>query len=135
MADLTITAANVIAAAGAIKATGTAGATIVAGNIVYLDAADRKYKLADADALPAGVSKAYMALSGAADGQPITVLRTGDVALGSVLTAGSRYYMSGTAGAIAPEADLAFGDAVILLGLAKSATTLAFAPQNPGVVL
>lgn len=135
MADLSITAANVIAAAGAITSVGVAGAAITAGDVVYRDASDDKYKLADADSLPAGVTKVYMALNGAADGQPITVLKSGDVALGALLTAGSRYYLSGTAGGIAPEADLASGDAVILLGLAKSTTTLAFAPQNPGVTL
>jgi len=135
MVDITITPASVIAGTGTIQKAGTSGATIVAGNIVYLDPTDSKYKLADSDAMPAGVTVVYLALNGASDGQPITVLQRGDVALGAVLTAGARYYLSETAGGVQPEADLGVGEDVILLGLASDASTLQFNPQNPGVTL
>jgi hypothetical protein len=55
MADLTITAASVLAGSGAKKVNGTAGATITAGQAVYLDSADNEYKLADNDSATAAV--------------------------------------------------------------------------------
>lgn len=136
MADISVTAANVIAASTANTATGTAGATVTAGQIVYLDASDRKYKLVDADNLPAaGVTAVFMALNGASDGQPLKVLKGGSVALGSVLTAGTAYYASDTAGGFGPVADQGSGDDVILIGVASSATTLLFKPIISGVTL
>ena len=100
MADLTITAANVIRGANAVITRGTAGAAITAGQIIYADASDA-FQLADADAF----------------------------------TAGSAYYLSGTAGGIMPAADLTVGDEVVQLGLASSTTTLKFRPTIPGVEL
>lgn len=136
MADVSLTAGNVVASAGAARLGGTAGATITAGQIVYLDPSDSKFKLLDADSLPAGgVTAVYMALNGAANNQPLNVLKSGDVAAGSVFTAGTTYVVSDTAGGIAPQADLTTGDSVIVLGVAKSATTLAFKPIISGVTL
>ncbi|QDP55375.1 MAG: hypothetical protein Tp176DCM1853251_59 [Prokaryotic dsDNA virus sp.] len=134
MADLTITAANVIRGANAVITRGTAGAAITAGQIIYADASDA-FQLADADAFTAGVTEVFMALNGAATGQPVTALKSGDVALGAILTAGSAYYLSGTAGGIMPAADLTVGDEVVQLGLASSTTTLKFRPTIPGVEL
>ena len=54
MADITITAANVVASAGARIEHGTAGATVTAGQIVFLDSTTTgKWQLADADAATA----------------------------------------------------------------------------------
>lgn len=136
MADLSITAGNVIAQAGAVIKRGTAGATITVGQIVYYDAAAGTYKLADADNLPAGgVTRVFMALNGAATGQPIAVLQSGEVAMGSILTEGIAYYLSPNPGGIAPVADVLSGDDVIVLGVAKNATTLTFAPIISGATL
>lgn len=136
MADLSLTAGSILAAATANIKRGKAGATVTAGQIVYLDPADSEYKLADADNLPAGgVTAVFMALNGASDGQPLAVLQGGDVTMGSVLTAGTAYYLSPVAGGIAPIADVLSGDNVILLGVAKSATVLAFKPIISGVTL
>jgi hypothetical protein len=136
MADLTITAANVVASATAVTRTGKAGATVTAGQAVYLDSADTEYKLLDADSLPSGgVSSVFMALNGASDGQPITVLQSGDVTLGAVMTAGTTYCAADTPGGIAPQADLTTGDSVIVLGVAKSTSVLAFRPIISGVTL
>jgi hypothetical protein len=55
MADLTITAANVLASGQATKETGVAGATITAGQPVYKEAATGLFKLSDSNA--AGVRK------------------------------------------------------------------------------
>lgn len=136
MADLSITAANVIAASSATTRSGTAGATITAGQVVYFDRTDSKYKLADADAVPSGgFGSVFIALNGASDNQPISVLSGGSVAMGSVFTAGTSYYLSPTAGGIAPLADVLSGDDVVLLGVAISATNLQFAPIISGVTL
>jgi hypothetical protein len=78
MADLVITAANVAAGAGSRKNTGTAGATITAGQVVYQDAADGKYKLADANSGTAAArAPAGIALHGALAGQPLSILSRG----------------------------------------------------------
>jgi hypothetical protein len=55
MADLTVTAANVISGAGAKIINGKSGETIVAGKVVYFDSADSKYKLADNNSATAAV--------------------------------------------------------------------------------
>jgi hypothetical protein len=136
MADLSITAANVVAAAGSKRATGTAGAAITAGQIVYLDATDSKYKLFDADMAGVGnIRKVFMALNGAANNQPLTVLASGEVTINAVMTAGTTYYGSPNAGGVAPVADLLAGDNVIVLGVAKTTTVLTFDPIIAGVTL
>lgn len=136
MADLTITAANVIAASAGSKRQGTAGATITAGQVVHISPSTNRYILSDADAAGVGaVTEFAIALNGAADGQPLRVATLGDVTLGAVMTAGAEYYLSPTAGGIAPRADLGAGDNVVLLGVARSTSVLALAPIIPGVTL
>jgi hypothetical protein len=127
MADLSITAANVLASASASTEYGTAGATITAGQAVYYDTADSKWKLADADSATAAVrmsSKGGIALNGASDGQPLKVLRSGDITIGGTLTAGSAYYLSPNPGGIGLIAEVLSGDYIVFLGIAKSTTVL-----------
>lgn len=136
MADLTITAANVAAGSGAKKTTGTAGATITAGQVVYLDAADSKYKLADCDsATVAARSPVGIALHAASNGQPLTVLTSGPVTIGATVTGGVAYYLSGTAGGICPIADVASGDYVSIIGIATSASVLDVKIHESGFAL
>lgn len=135
MADIVITAANVVAGAGAVTETRLAAATIAAGEVVYLDANSR-YNLADTDSATALVRKPRgIALNGGAAGQPIQIIRSGDVTLGSVLTRAVAYYLSGNPGKIAPIADVATGDYTAILGLAISATVLRVDIQAPDIVL
>lgn len=136
MVDLVITPASVTAAASAKKTSGTAGATITAGQVVYLDTTDSRLKLADADAAGVGSIPAfYIALNGASNGQPLAVISEGDLTLGAVMTAGTSYYLSPTAGGIAPHADILSGDNVVFLGVAKSTSVLAVKPIISGVTL
>lgn len=136
MADISITAANVVKGSNAVVEAGTAGAAITAGQVVYKDAADGKYKLADADsATAAAKAPRGIALNGASDGQPLSIIRSGDVTIGATLTPGTAYYLSPVAGGIAPLADVASGDDVVLLGLAESASVLAVDIQITGVTL
>lgn len=136
MADLSITAANVIAASTARRKSGVAGATITAGQIVHISPTTGRYILSDADAAGIGdVTEFAIALHGAADGQPLQVSTGGDITLGAVMTAGTSYYLSPVAGGIAPRADILTGDNVILLGVAKSTSVLALKPIISGVTL
>jgi hypothetical protein len=134
MADLSITAANVLKGANAVVYYGTAGAAITAGQVVYKDAATGTYKLADSNVAGA-TTPAGIALHAAATGQPLAVQTAGDITLGAVLTAGAAYYLSETAGGIEPAADLGSGETIALLGLAKSISVLALKITMPGVTI
>ncbi len=136
MADITITAANVVAGNGARITHGTAGAAVTAGQVVYKDAADGKFKLADCDSATAAVrSPVGIALHAAAANQPLAIVNSGPVTIGATLTAGVTYYLSPNAGGIAPVADLASGDYPVIMGIATSATVLNVDIQEAGVAL
>lgn len=136
MADLTITAASVLAGANAVKKDGVAGETITAGKAVYLASATKKWMLADSNSGTAEARKAGgIALNGAALNQPLAVQISGDITIGATLTAGTAYYLSDTAGGVCPLADVGSGEYICQLGLAKSTSVLALAIQFPGVSL
>lgn len=133
MADLTITAANVLPQTGAQILFGTAAEAITAGKTVYFND-DAKWALADSDSATAAARNgSAVAVNSAAAGQPVAVQKGGDLALGAVLTAGDPYYVSSTAGGICPHEDLSAGENVVQIGIAKSATVLAISVQNSGV--
>lgn len=136
MADITITAANVIAAAGGRRADMVAGATITAGQVVYQEAATGLAKLADCDSATAEARIPYgIALNGAGTGQPVEVLRAGSITIGGTMTAGVSYWLSPNPGGIAPYADVLAGDRAVLLGVATSTTVLRVQILDSGVVL
>ena len=133
MADLTITAANVVKGSDASTKRGIAGETIAQGKAVYL-AATGKYMLADADSATALARQATgIALTGSSLNQPIVVQERGDITIGATLTVGAPYYLSGTAGGICPLADVSTGEYYCMLGLAKSTTVLTLNIIFPGV--
>lgn len=135
MADLVITAASVVAGANARITHGIAGATVTAGQVVYLDPTTGKWGLADTDSATAAVRNATgVALNGAALNQPVAVQTGGDVTIGATVAAGDGYWLSGTAGGIAPIADVAAGDYPLLVGIGKSTTVLALEFDYAGVV-
>lgn len=134
MVDIVITAASVAKGGNALVQQGTAGASITAGQAVYLDSATGRYLLSDNDGT--GTKQVDgIALNGAATGQPLAVQRGGDITIGATLTPGTAYYLSATVGGICPVADVAVGDDVILIGLAKSATNLSLRITDTGVTL
>lgn len=133
MADLSITAANVLAASNATIEHGIAGATITAGQTVYLDDATGRYELADADGTGTTRTRG-IALNGAADGQPLAIIKEGDLTMNAVLTAGVSYFQSPVAGGIGARAEVLTGDYVTSLGIAKSTTVLAVKIDYSGVV-
>lgn len=136
MADLTITAASVVAGAGAKIVNGTAGASITAGQTVYLDTATGTYKLADCDSATAAArSPKGIALHASASGQPLAVATKGKVTIGAALTAGVAYYLSGTPGGICPVADLSTGDYPTIVGIATSSSVLDVQFHESGAAL
>lgn len=134
MADIAITAANVVPGATAITNLGVSGGTITAGQNVYLDPTTGKYVLADNDSATAAAHHAYgVALTTSSLNQPIVVQHGGDITIGGTLTAGVGYFLSATAGGLCPVADLTSGKTVCQIGLAKSASVLTIDVQFPGV--
>ena len=136
MADLNITAANVVAGANASIFNGAAGEAVSAGKPVYQSSTTKKWMLADSNSATVEARKATgVALNGAALNQPLAVQQAGDITIGAVLTPGTAYYLSDTPGGICPLADVGSGEYVCQLGLAKSATVLALDIQFPNVAL
>jgi hypothetical protein len=132
--DISITSSAVVANSNATRDIGTAGETIVAGKAIFLDAATSKWMLSDNNGT--GTRQVHgIALNGASLNQPVSMIKSGDLTVGSVLTAGTDYWLSATAGGICPRADLATGMDTIQIGVAKSATVLAIDIQDPGVTL
>lgn len=137
MVDIVITPANVVAGEGAAIDHGIAGATILAGQAVFLNETSKRYGLADNNAptppeikIPKGI-----ALHGASNGQPLAVLRSGEVTIGATLVAGSDYYLGDAPGGICPKADVTTGETVTMIGLAKSTSVLIVNIQRTGVTL
>lgn len=136
-ADITITAASVVADSGFTYQDVTAGATITAGQPVYLDSTDsNSAKLADANASLATSRAIGLAAHAALDGQPLRVITGGNVTLGaSPLTVGTIYVVSATAGGIAPAADLTTGHYVTILGVASTTAKLNLSLKATGIVV
>lgn len=133
MANLTITAASVVAGAGAQTEAGVAGAAVTAGQVVY-KATTGKYLPADADEDTAAERTAKgIALNGASLDQPLKVLTSGPITIGATLTPGAFYYLSDDPGAICPLADVTGGDYIVQIGYAKTATVIEVSFKNTNV--
>jgi hypothetical protein len=134
MADLTVTAANVVASSGAQTRTGVAGGTVTAGQLVYRSTADQRLYLADSNGAgttdPVGV-----ALHGASAGQPLAyVFDDPDFTPGATMVSGLTYIMSGTAGGLAPDADGVAGWTKCVVMVAKSTSKSTLKLVRGGVV-
>src|SRR5688500_13099898 len=100
MANLAITAANVLASANALKLEGVAAEAITAGQPVYKAATDgNRLNIADANTSAATSAVIGIALHGAAAGQPLTyVYEDSAFTPGGALPVGQTYCVSATAG-------------------------------------
>lgn len=132
MADLSVTASDVVAVSGStVTEDGTAGATITAGQVVYKDTTDsNKLKLADASA-EATAAVCGVAMHGATSGQPLKYAVAGNLTF-STMTVGETYQVSATAGAIAPVADIST-NYVSFVGYASTATNLVLMLRASGI--
>lgn len=132
MADITITAANVVPSAAALarRKCAVAGATIAAGNIIYLDtAASNVAKLADANGASALIrTPVGMAINSASTGQPVEYIDYDDaLVIGTHgVTINTGILLSATAGGLAPVADLTTGWYGAMLAIAKTTTSIVF---------
>ena len=137
MADLAVTAANVVRGTGAKVETGIAGAVITAGQAVYKDAADSdRFKLADADSGTAAVRTTRgIALNGAAVNQPLAVQLEGRIVIGAAVAVGTIYVQSDVPGAIRPAADNGSGDYVTILGVGVSTSEIDLFIRPSGVAV
>jgi hypothetical protein len=135
MADLSPTAANVVAEDGAVSKTEQiAGASLAAGDWVYMDTANNnEMKLAQADGTALEATVYGMCLNSAASGQPVIVARSGDVDFGCVITVAAVYVLSATAGKICPVADLSSSSYLSVVGFGTAADNLRIDITNAGV--
>lgn len=140
MADLVITAANVVAGTGVQTERINAGAALTAGQVVYKDAGDsNKAKLTDADSATVAAREADgIVLNNSASGQPVVIARLdsgGLLTIGATVTPGVAYYASDTAGGICPFADLESGDWPTIIGIGYSATQIRLCKVRQGAAL
>ena len=110
------------------------GATIAIGDILYIDPADTLAKLADCDAADADIANAkYLALTPGINGGHGLAAFGGEVELvGATMTGGDSQVLSGTAGKIQQDVDLASSDYISPIGRALSATRLKLAFDPTG---
>lgn len=135
MADLTITAANVVPDASAtLQRGGLAGGTITAGMPIYKDAADAdKLKGCDADA-EASAACVGIAVNGASDNQPVDYITEGILTIGATVTVGTSYFVTPNAGGLGAIAEVLAADYVSLVCLGISTTQVYVQPIVSGAV-
>jgi len=136
MADLVITAANVVRGTGAQIEHGILGETVTAGKTVVKDAVASKFVLADGNHATAALRRPRgVALNGGALDQPVAVQYSGPITIGAAVAQGTIYVQSGTPGGIAPAADLASGIETTILGVGINATQIALGINASQVVV
>jgi len=127
MADVVITAANVLPSASATLLRVTWGEAVTQGQPVYKKAADGLYYKADANdstKLPV----AGIACSAGSAGQPGVITNSDpQFTPGFTIAAGDVYVLSANAGGIAPVADYASGDIFtsLLYGIGNNQAVIA----------
>jgi hypothetical protein len=111
------------------------GATIAAGQPVYLDASDSKYKLADSNASSTTATIRGVAMTPGVDAGYGYVATGGSIILvGTTMAVGETYYAGATAGTIVPDADLTTADYISRIGTAATTTQLDLAIRATGIV-
>lgn len=134
MADIIVTAANVLTAAGATIKRFTSGAAITAGQVVYKDtSASNVVKLADADLSDAAAVVEGIAINDCASGQEVDVCTSGNINPGGTVVVGEVYMASGNAGGIAPVGDFVSGDRASIIGVGTSTSNIILRIFNSGI--
>lgn len=130
MADITVTAANVGVKGPAQLEVVQVGEAVTQGQPLYKLASDQKYYKADANASAASAAAKGIAMTAASTDGYAILARSGSINLGATLTVGETYFVSATAGGIAPAADVTTGWYPRQLGQAVSASELTLAPSG-----
>ena len=117
---------------------GVAGATLAFGDLVYFQAADSRWELADAN-LSAGYDKklGMCVLAAAGDGSATNILLTGNIRADSAfptMTIGSAMYMSETAGDIVVAQPTTADACIRVVGFANTADELYFNPSSDYII-
>jgi hypothetical protein len=133
MANLSITAANVVPVDGYGFVDTVAGATITRGTPCYESATNGQSLICDANDTALKATVKGIALQDAAAGQPLRLMVSGNLGLGAILTVGTVYCLSATAGAICPYADLTTNDYVTILGVATTTSNLQVRLVSAGI--
>lgn len=136
MANISQTAANVAVGASTTSiGIFQAGEALTQGQPAYKKASDQKwYRAGATTAEKAGsVTRPVIVLTPVATNGYFVGAKSGAVNLGATLTVGTRYAISATDGAIAPEADITSTQYVTSLGVASTAALLALDPQVTGI--
>ena len=120
MADITVTAANVLKTAASIVTGVVAGESLTAGQCVYLKASDGKLWKAQADGTAAEAAAVGITLHAAGANQPVAYATAGTMNIGGTTAKLTTYVVSAAAGGIAPMADLTSGQYITELGYATA---------------
>ena len=134
MANLTMTGANVVPVDGYGFVDTTAGATITRGVPCYESATTGQSLICDSNDTAVKATCKGIALQDAAAGQPLRLMTSGNLGLGAILTVGTVYCLSATAGSVCPYADLTSADYVTILGIATTTSNLAVRIVNSGAL-
>ena len=125
MADLTITAGDIIPTSNTVIASGTAGAAITAGQPLYADASDGNKLKPAAHTNAATANVVGIAINSAPGiGQPVDYAVSGSLAMGTILASRTVYVLGSAAGKIAPAADLSASEFGTVLGISSSTSNL-----------
>lgn len=135
MADVSITG-PVVPNTLAYCETLFAAVAIAAGKTVYRNTSGLA-ALADSDLSAAGAECIGIAVNTAGIGEPVTVAKNGTTVTqaGTTFTKGLVYFVSNTAGGIAPQGDIGAGDYVTSIGIASSTSALIIDIQIGGFTI
>jgi predicted transcriptional regulator len=133
MADLTVTAADVLAHDGATRETGTAGEAVTAGQTIYRASDGKLYKADCTTAIKARATG--VALNDAAAGQPLTYAKAGGLDPGATVAVGIVYGVTDTPGGIGPIGERGPDDYITILGIAVAADRIDLAINRSEVVI
>jgi hypothetical protein len=121
--------------ANTVSKLGVYGETIAAGQSVYLDGADSKYKLADSNATVATAAGRGIAMTpGVLNGYGYIATGGSIILVGTTMVVGTEYYVGATAGSIVPYGDLTTGDYVTHLGTGNTSTQMDMLVSASGIV-
>ena len=139
MADIAITAANVLGSVNARFSQQKAGVAINAGQAVYLDTASGTVKLAKANGAAPINTIFGIAAENAAINQPILIITSDTLlAIGGTIAAGVVVWLSAVnAGGLnaTPADDVSGGSMTrIVLGIGMGANSILFSPITGGVI-
>ena len=138
MADLTITAANVVWVSGSSPLLGIIGETVTAGQAVYLKSSDSRLWKAQADGTSEEATAVGVLLNGGSAGQMGIYAPVGaTINIGATTVKTTTYLVSATAGGVCPQADISTtGHYHSRIGYATATTgTFVVEPKNTGVTM